>query len=69
MIIETGQSYWDFRQKYSSLAPTAKKLVLGGEALLLLRDTKSEAVKRRLQAFIAFECARMGVVDKTASFV
>lgn len=69
MIIETGLPYWEFRTKYSALPEVTKKLVLSGDALLILRDTTSEAVKRRLQAFIAHECIRLRVADKTASFV
>lgn len=68
-MIETGKPYWDFCRKYRALSPAAKKMVLAGEALLLLRDTTNEPVKRRLQAFIAHECLRLGVVDKTASYV
>ena len=69
MINEIGKPYWDFRQKYNTLAPTAKKMVLSGQALLLLRDTPSAAVRRRLQAFIVFECNKLKVPDKTALYV
>ena len=69
MTIETGKPYWDFRTKYNSLSPGSKKMVLAGQALLLLRDTTSPAVKKRLQAFIAFECSKLSVPDKTALYV
>lgn len=69
MIIDTGKAYWDFRQKYLTLAPTAKKMVLAGQALLLLRDTPNAAVKRRLQAFIVFECNQLKVPDKTSVYM
>lgn len=69
MIIDTGLPYWEFRTKYAALPEVTKKLVLSGDALLILRDTTSDAVKRRLQAFITFECNRLRVADKTANFV
>ena len=69
MIIEAGKAYWDFRQKYALLAPNAQKMVLQGQALLLLRDTPNLNVKRRLQAFIVLECNRHRMPDKTATYM
>lgn len=68
-MIEAAKPYWVFRQKYNDLAPTAKKLVLRGGALLLLRDTPSPAVKKRLAAFITTECIRHAVPDETVAFL
>lgn len=68
-MTEAAKAYWIFRQKYNTLAPTAKKLVLRGGALLLLRDIPSAAVKKRLAAFITTECVRHAVEDQSARFL
>lgn len=68
-MIETAKPYWIFRKKYLTLNDTAKRMVLAGQALLMLRDTSSEAVKKRLAAFITFECNRLRVPDKTATYL
>lgn len=68
-MITTGKSFWVFCQQYRNLSAGSRKLVLSGEALLLLRDCTSDAVRRRLQAFIAHECNLLKVPDKTANFM
>lgn len=68
-MILTAQSYWQFCQQYRKLAPSARRMVLSGEALLKLRDEPDPHVRKRLASMISDECDHHGVTDKTANFV
>lgn len=68
-MINDAKPYWCFLQRYHALSEPAKKMALHADALLQLRDTKNEVVKRRFAAFISFECSRFHITDKTVNFI
>jgi hypothetical protein len=68
-MIENLLPYWTFLRKYRELPLSQKKMVLSGQALLMLRDEPSEAIRKRLAAFITTECFAHEVPDKTLSFM
>lgn len=68
-MIDTLKPYWDFMQKYRRLPESQKKMVLSGQALLMLRDETNPHIRKRLAAFITTECFVHSVPDKTLSFM
>jgi hypothetical protein len=68
-VTHIGVPLWQFKTEYHASDDALKKLLLGGRALLQLKDVPSLFIKERMASFISAECARLGVVDKTATFM
>lgn len=68
-VTHIGLPLWEFKTEYNASDDTLKKLLLGGRALLQLQKVPSLFIKEKMASFISAECARLGVVDKTATFL
>jgi hypothetical protein len=67
-MTETALRYWRFLRRYRKAPPNEQRTILSGQALLMMRDTKSPSVKRRLRTFVVQECERHRLPDRTAMF-
>jgi hypothetical protein len=69
VILRFAGPYWRARQNFAALSEAGQRLFLQGEILLVLRETRIDAVKHRLRKFIAHECARHGIDDRSEAIL